>query len=393
MKLTDSVIRAAKPKSTPYTLSDGRGLVLYVQPTGSRWWRFRYRYNDKQQMLSFGVYPDVSLSEARDRVTEARKLLVQSVNPSAHRQEKKRQQAIAASNSFQSVGQQWFDHWRNAKVESHVTQIQAMLERYIYPAIGSVPVTELTPQKLIATLKKIEANDAPSIARRAHGTCGQILRYAVANGMAERNPVADFLPGDVLKPRIKKHFARLSESELPELLQKIDDYNGQPLTKLALQLMALTFVRTSELIGARWGEIELDKKQWRIPAERMKMKTQHIVPLSDQAIVILEKIHAFTGGDVYVFPSQRGDGRTMSPSTLLSAIRRMGFNGRHTVHGFRGIASTILHERGYSHEHIELQLAHSPRDAVSAAYNHSLYLEQRTKLMSDWAEYLDSLRK
>lgn len=212
------------------------------------------------------------------------------------------------------------------------------------------------------------------------------------NGLAERNPAADIKPEDALKPTKKKNHARLDEKDLPELLQKIDAYDGQLLTRLALKLMALTFVRTSELIGARWEEVNLDLKQWRIPASRMKMKTQHIVPLSTQAIEAIENIKSLRVDDALLFPSERRDGKLMSNNTILYALYRMGYHSRMTGHGFRGMASTILHERGYSHDHIELQLAHSPRNAVSAAYNHALHLEPRAKMMQDWADYLDTAR-
>ncbi len=245
---------------------------------------------------------------------------------------------------------------------------------------------------LLMVIKKIEARGALDIAKRALTTCGQIMRYAVAHGLAERNPAADIKPSDVLKQTKKTNYARLGENDLPELLRKIDAYDGQPLTKLALQLMALTFVRTSELIGARWDEIELEKKQWRIPAERMKMKTLHIVPLSKQAINVLEKIKDLAADQILLFPSERRNGKSMSNNTILYALYRLGYHSRMTGHGFRGVASTILHERGYNHEHIELQLAHSKRDAVSASYNHALYLEPRTRMMQDWADYLDAIK-
>ena len=245
---------------------------------------------------------------------------------------------------------------------------------------------------LLMAIKKIEARGALDIAKRALTTCNQIMRYAVAHGLAERNPAADIKPSDVLKPTKKTNYARLDQKELPELLQKIDGYDGQPLTKLALQLMALTFVRTSELIDARWDEIELNKKQWRIPAERMKMKTPHIVPLSNQAMAVLEKIKELAADQILLFPSERRDGKSMSNNTILYALYRLGYHSRMTGHGFRGVASTILHERGYSHDHIELQLAHSKRDAISASYNHALYLEPRTRIMQDWADYLEATK-
>ena len=221
--------------------------------------------------------------------------------------------------------------------------------------------------------------------------CGQVMRYAVAHGLSERNSAADIKPSDVLKPAKKTNHARLGEKELPVLLRKIDEY-GTPLTRFALQLMALTFVRTSELIGVRWDEIDTDAKQWRIPAERMKMKSLHIVPLSDQAIDILTKIKNLSADDILLFPSERRDGKSMSNNTILYALYRLGYHSRMTGHGFRGIASTILHEQGFNHDHIELQLAHAQRDAVSAAYNHALYLEPRTKMMQHWADYIDKLK-
>ena len=266
------------------------------------------------------------------------------------------------------------------------------LEADIFPIIGRKPVTELTAPMLLMAIKKIEARGALDIAKRALTTCNQIMRYAVAHGLAERNPAADIKPSDVLKPTKKTNYARLDQKELPELLRKIDAYDGQPLTKLALQLMALIFVRTSELIGARWDEIEPDKKQWRIPGERMKMKTPHIVPLSDQAMAVLEKIKDLAADQVLLFPSERRDGKSMSNNTILYALYRLGYHSRMTGHGFRGVASTILHERGYNHDHIELQLAHSKRDAVSASYNHALYLEPRARMMQDWADYLDAIK-
>lgn len=392
MKLTDPIIKAAKPKAKPYSLPDGYGLVLLVQPSGAKWWRYRYRFNATAKMLSMGVYPDVTLKEARNEHKRFKELLAQGIDPSQHRQEKKQQEAIAAENSFESIARLWWDHWKSGKTERHAGYTIRRLEADIFPVIGNKPITEITAPILIMVIKKIESRGALDIAGRALTTCGQIMRYAVAHGLAERNPAADIKPSDVLKPSKKTNYARLDQKELPELLQKIDEYDGQPLTKLAMKLMALTFVRTSELIGARWDEIESDNKLWRIPAERMKMKTPHIVPLSDQAIAVIEKIKDLAVDQVLLFPSERRDGKSMSNNTILYALYRLGYHSRMTGHGFRGIASTILHERGYNHDHIELQLAHSKRDAVSASYNHALYLEPRARMMQDWADYLYTVK-
>ncbi|MBY0483985.1 integrase arm-type DNA-binding domain-containing protein [Nitrosomonas sp.] len=392
MKLTDPEIKAAKPKEKPYSLPDGHGLVLLVQPSGAKWWRYRYRFNSTAKMLSMGIYPDVTLKNARNEHARFKELLAQGIDPSQHRQEQKQQEAIAAENSFESIARLWWNHWKSGRNERHAGYTIRRLEADVFPFIGRKPITELTAPMLITVIKKVEARGAMDIAKRVLTTCNQIMRYAVAHGLAERNPAADIKPSDVLKPTKKTNYARLDQKELPELLRKIDEYNGQPLTKLALQLMALTFIRTSELIGARWDEIELDKKQWRIPAERMKMKTPHIVPLSNQAIAVLEKIKDLAADQILLFPSERRDGKTMSNNTILYALYRLGYHSRMTGHGFRGIASTILHERGYSHEHIELQLAHAKRDAVSASYNHALYLEPRARMMQDWANYLDAIK-
>ena len=244
MKLTDPVIKAAKPKDKPYKLSDGDGLVLLIQPNGSKWWRFRYQYNGKEKMLSIGTYPEVTLKDARILRVTASDLLKQGINPSQHRQEEKQKQTIAASNSFESIARLWWDHWKSGKTERHAGYTIRRLEADIFPVIGNKPITEISAPTLIMIIKKIESRGALDLAKRALTTCGQILRYAVAHGMTERNPAADIKPSDVLKPATKTNYARLDQKELPELLQKIYEYDGQPLTKLALQLMSLTFVRT-----------------------------------------------------------------------------------------------------------------------------------------------------
>jgi len=392
MKLTDPIIKAAKPKEKDYSLADGHGLALLVKSSGAKWWRYRYRFNDTPKMLSIGVYPDISLKEARNQHARLKELLAQGTDPSENRKEEKQQAAIAAANSFESVARLWWNHWKYDKTERHADQTIRRMEADIFPVIGHKPVNEITAAQFIAMVRKVESRGALDIAKRVLTMCGQVMRYAVAHGLAERNPAADIKPSDVLKPTKKTNHKRLSEKELPELLRNIDGYDGQPLTRLALQLMALTFVRTGELIGARWDEIDLIKKEWRIPAERMKMRSPHIVPLSQQAMTVIENIRKLAADDVLLFPSERRDGKTMSNNTILYALYRLGYHGRMTGHGFRGVASTILHEQGFNHDHIELQLAHTQRDAVSAAYNHALYLEPRAHMTQAWADYLDKLK-
>lgn len=391
MKLTDPIIKAAKPRDKPYKLSDGNGLFLLIQPNGSRWWRYRYRFDGKEKMLSLGTYPEVTLKESRNLRVTASELLKQGIDPSENKQEQKRIKAILAENSFESVARSWFNSWKTNKTERHAGYTIRRLEADVFPEIGSSPIEKITAPNLLRVIKKIQSRGAIDIAKRALNTCNQIFRYAVAHGLAERNPASDIKPADVLQSTVKKNYARIEQKDLPELLTRINEYDGQPLTRLALKMMVLTFVRTSELIGARWDEIELDNKLWRIPAERMKMRTPHIVPLSSKAIVLVGEIRKYSEHSELLFPGEQNPKKSMSNNTILYALYRMGYHSRMTGHGFRGLASTILHEQGYDHHLIELQLAHSERNTVSAAYNHATYLEPRKKLMQAWADYLESL--
>lgn len=391
MKLTDPIVKAAKPQEKPFTLSDGKGLALHVQPQGSKWWRFRYRFNGKPGFLSLGTYPDVTLKEARLERDRLKALIKQGINPSVQRQEDKFMAAKSLTNSFESVARDWFDSWQGTQTPAHATRIIRRLEADVFPMLGKKPVAEITAAQLLMMAKRIEARGATDVAKRALRTCGQIMRYAVAHGMAERNPTADIKASDALKSVQTVNNARVEARELPELMHKINSYEGHPLTRIALQLLAHTFVRTRELIEARWDEFDLDAKEWRIPAKRMKMRTAHIVPLSSQALALLDELKAITGSkSPMLFPSQQGRGKGMSNNTMLYALYRMGYKGRMTGHGFRGVASTVLHEMDFNHDHIELQLAHAPRNAVSAAYNHALYLKQRAAMMQHWSDYLDA---
>lgn len=261
------------------------------------------------------------------------------------------------------------------------------------PVLGERPIDELEPADLVALVKSIEGRGVAELARRILQPIGQIYRYAIAHGYAKRNPAADFKPADVLKPHKKVNMARIDATELPQLLRDMESYQGKAQTRLAMKLLALTFVRTSELIEAQWSEIDFENKRWNIPAERMKMRSAHIVPLSEQAIEVLEMLRPMAGTSAFLFSGERSIKKPMSNMTILMALKRMGYQGRMTGHGFRGLASTILHEQGYNHEHIELQLAHAPRNAVSAAYNHALYLEPRARMMQEWAEFLDKTRR
>lgn len=389
MMLSEGKCKSAKGKEKAYKLSDGGGLYLYVSPAGSKLWRWKYRYEGKEKLMSFGRYPEITLAQAREIHRGHRATLAAGIDPMAERQQERQ----AEQRTFKRVAELWREHWRVGKTAKHDADVWRRLEADVFPAIGDVPVEELTAAQVRDCVKAIEARGALDIAKRQLQKCSQIMRYAVANDLVGRNPVADVAPSDILPSRKKRNYARVQARDLPQLLRDMDAYVGGEHTRLALQLMVLTFVRTGELIGAKWAEFDLSARRWDIPAERMKMRTSHIVPLSKQAYAVLEKLKAISYGREYVFPADTGKPTHMSNNTILYALYRMGYRGRMTGHGFRGVASTILHEQGWPHEHIEIQLAHQERDNVSAAYNHALYLEPRTKMMQAWADYLDALRK
>lgn len=388
MPLTDVSVRTVKPGPKPVKLSDGRGLYLLVNPTGSKLWRWKYRANGKEKVMALGAYPDVTLAKARDAMSEARKELAGGADPMVLRMAEKLAKRQAAENSFASVAQLWWAQWKSGRSDRHASYVMRRLEADILPAIGARPVDQIEAPELVAMVKGISKRGAIDLAKRALQTTGQVFRYAIAHGKAKRNPAVDIRPSDILPSRKKVNYARVDAKELPALLRQIEAYQGTPTTRMALKLIALTFVRTSELIGARWEEFDLEAARWDIPAARMKMKTPHIVPLSRQAIDVLQTLHVVSGHSALLFPGERDHDKPMSNNTILKALERMGYKGRMTGHGFRGIASTLLHEMGFDHAHIELQLAHQERDAVSAAYNHATYLRERAKMMQRWANYL-----
>ena len=390
MALTDIAIKASKPRNTAFKLSDGRGLQLHVTPQGSKLWRWAYRFDGKQKLMALGSYPDISLAQARDKVDEARKLLASGSDPMAARKSEKIARRLAVEDTFAAVAKKWWESWKSARSDSHTVYVWRRLEADVIPAIGTRPIAEIEAPELVAMMKAIEKRGALDIAKRALQTCSQIFRYAIAHGVARRNPAVDIRPSDVLATRKKENYARVDGKELPQLLRKIEVYNGSTITRVAIKLMAMTFVRTSELIGARWEEFDLDGARWDIPAARMKMKTPHIVPLSSQTVTLLRSLHTLTGHSTLLFPGERDHEKSMSNNTILGALDRMGYKGRMTGHGFRGIASTLLHEQGWPHEHIELQLAHQERNQVSASYNHALYLQPRAAMMQAWSNFLDA---
>jgi integrase len=389
MPLTDTEVRKARPSVKPYRLSDSGSLYLWVTPAGGKLWRWAYKFGGTEKLMSFGKYPEVTLALARERHAEARKLLAADIDPMEQRKAAKTAEKVSAENSFRTIAELWFDHWKVEKSAQHVDATRRRMEANILPLLGARPIDEIEAPELVAMVKAIEARGVADLAKRALETTGQIFRFAIAHGYTRRNPSAEFRPSDILKPTKKINLARIDAQELPALLRAIEVYKGKVLTRLATKLLALTFVRTSELIEARWEEFDVQARRWNIPAERMKMDSPHIVPLARQSIEILELLRTISGNGPLLFPGEQNPEKPMSNNTILFALKRMGYGGKMTGHGFRGLASTILHEQGYAHEHIELQLAHAPRNAVSAAYNHALYLEPRAKMMQDWANFLE----
>lgn len=392
MTLTVTAIRNAKPAAKPVRLFDEKGLYLEVAPNGGKWWRFKYRFAGKEKRLSLGVFPDVGLAEARERRDTARKQIASGIDPSMHRRLTRAMQIERSANTFEAVGREWYAKFSPKWARGHGDKIIRRLERDIFPWIGARPVAEISAPELLTVLRRIEARGAIETAHRAKQNCGQVFRYAIATGRAERDPAAD-LKG-ALPPAAKSHLAGISDPKLVgELLRAIDGYRGAFITRCALQLAPLVFVRPGELRKAEWAEINLKTAEWRIPAARMKSRAPHIVPLSRQAVAILREISPLTGRGRYVFPGLRSHERPMSENTVNAALRRLGYGREEmTGHGFRSMASTLLNEHGWHRDAIERQLAHGERDAVRAAYNYAEHLPERRKMMQAWADYLDRLR-
>jgi integrase len=391
MPLNDPAIRNATTDTKPKKLYDSGGLYLLVTPTGGKWWRLKYRFEGKEKLLSLGTYPQVSLKDAREERDKAKKLLRNRVDPSAERKAVK--QTESGQGSVEAVAKEWQSKFSKSWSSSHAETIKQRIENYIIPNIGQRQINEIAAPELLAVLRKIEAKGYVETAHRVKQICGQIFRYAIATGRMERDPAAD-LKGALPPAKSKRMASIIDPKGVGGLLRAIDDYKGSIVTQCALQLGTLTFVRPGELRHAEWNEINLEAAEWRIPAEKMKMKSPHIVPLSKQAVSILKKIQPLTGQAKYVFPSERTYSRPMSENTVNAALRRMGYTKDElTGHGFRSMASTLLHEQGWKSEIIERQLAHQERNKVKAAYNHAEHLPERKKMMQAWADYLDALKK
>ncbi|MFI5330528.1 MAG: tyrosine-type recombinase/integrase [Desulfobaccales bacterium] len=389
-KLTDPKIRQAKPADKPYKLSDGGGLFLLVQPGGSKLWRLKYRFGGKEKLLAIGSYDKgVSLKKAREERDKARNQLVEGIDPVAAKKKEKHAEREQAENTFRAIALNWAETYGARWTDLHRARVVASLEADAFSALGDLPVMEITPPMVLEVIRAVESRGALDVASRVLQRISAVFRFAIQTGRASYNPAADMK--GVLKTRKVEHRSTISQGELPDFLKKLDSYSGESITKLALRLIILTFVRTGELRGARWEEFDVDQGEWRIPAERMKMRSPHIVPLSSQALAVLEELRPLTGHFDLLFPSQRDQRKPISENTLLYALYRLGYHKRATVHGFRALACTILNETGFRPDVIERQLAHVERNKIRAAYHRSEYLEERQKMMDWWGACIESM--
>ena len=399
MPLTDTQIKQAKPGDKDLWLTDAHGLRLLIKPNGSKYWRLKYRYLGKQKTLAVGVYPAVSLKQARQRVTEAKQLLAEGQDPSAQKRVEKYQARANVERSFAAVAEEWWHHQKGTWTEDHAGRVWTRLRDNTFPRIGQRPIADIHPQDVISIIREIEGRDAPDVAQRVLQDIGRVCRYAVQVGKLTHNPATEL--SDILKGRKTSHRASLPREELPAFLRELDSYQarGRQLTQLAIKLLVLTFVRPGELRAARWDEFDIESSIWRIPGERMKMGTDHLVPLSRQALAVLEEIRAISGQYELLFPSERERARPMSDNTMRRAIFKMGWDGtqegksKANPHGFRATASSLLNESGFNPDAIERQLSHMERNGVRAAYlHHARYLDERTQMMQWWADYLDDAK-
>jgi len=364
-------------------------MYLLIKPTGLKTWMWKYGVAGKARELQLGKYPDVGLAEARALRDQAHQKLRLGTDPLDERRRAKLAAKIAQGNSFEAVARNWWQGWSQERHPRYAQDVMSRFEANVFPLIGHRPVSQITAPDLVMMMEHIHSRGAADIAQRARNSCGQVFRYAIAKGLATHNPAAEFRPGDILPPKKVINHARVDEAELPLLMRRIEAYEGATSTRLAIKLLALTFVRTSELIGARWAEIDWEKAEWRIPAERMKMRRIHIVPLASQAIELLKTLQVVTGRYELLFPGERDSRKPMSNNTILKALERMGYKGRMTGHGFRGVACTHLYEKQFASDHIEIQLAHS-RSKIRGAYDYSRQLPERRQMMQYWANYLDA---
>ncbi|CAI1000337.1 Putative prophage CPS-53 integrase [Serratia marcescens] len=391
MRLNNLQIRNAKPAPKPYSLSDGLGLSLLVEPNGSKNWRFRYRFAGKPKMISFGVYPAVSLADARSKRDEARRQVAEGQNPSALRKEKKLAQLYGDANTFEAIAKEWHRSKLATWSAGYAAEIMRAFCLDIFPYLGQCSISTIKPLELLTVLRKIEARGALDKMRKVRQRCGEVFRYAIATGRAEYNPAADL--SSVLPGPNTTHYPFLTVDELPDFLTALEGYSGSLLGKLATKLLMLTGVRGVELRMAQWQEIDLDNALWEIPLTRMKMRRAHLVPLSTQAVAILNELKAYTGHYRYVFPGRADVNKPMSDACINQLLKRIGYHGRLTGHGFRHMMSTVLHEQDFNTAWIEMQLAHVDKNAIRGTYNHAQYLEKRRDMLQWYADFIAGLAR
>ena len=394
MPLTDTTIRTAKPTGKAVKLFDGGGLYLEIAPSGGKWWRLKYRFQGKEKRISLGTYPTVSLKDARERREQAKRLIEQGIDPSNQRKEAKAAAAAIEqeqNTTFEAVARDWFSKKRNAWTPGHQKKILSRLENQLFPILGDKLFPALEPADFLTAIQKAESRGAIETAHRLAQLCGQVSRYARIVGLTRYDVAAGLT--EALTPVQTNHYATITDpAEVGHLLRAIDEYAGEPSICFALKVLPFVFVRSVELRGAEWREFDFESATWIIPAERMKMKRPHTVPLARQVITLLNDLHSLTGNGRYLFPSLFSASRPISDMGLLNALRRMGYaKGVMTIHGFRSMASTLLNEQGYRADVIEAQLSHGEKNAIRAAYNHAEYLAERRQMMQEWADYLDKL--
>lgn len=388
MNLSDIKIKKLKAKDKEFKAFDGDGLFLLIHPNGSKYWRLKYRLNGKENVFAIGIYPQMTLLEAREERFRLKKLVKAGINPNLQKKTAKKIEIAKEADSFGAVALEW--HGKNTKKwsEEHSKKIKAWIETEINPIIGSITISEVKSPDILAVVKSIENRGALDVARRALSICSQVLRYAMPLGKCNYDVTVGI--NKTLEVRKRENYKSVPIEDFPELLRKMENHNCKPLTKYALGLISLTFVRSSELREAKWPEINFEKAEWRIPAERMKMKELHIVPLSKQAIALFKEIKKLNLESEYIFPSVNSSKKVMSENTMLYALYDMGYHNKMTVHGFRSLASTILNEKGFNSDAIERQLSHAERDNVRRAYNHAQYLPERKIMMQWWADYIQN---
>jgi integrase len=391
MKLNARQVDAAKPREKAYKLADGAGLYLEVVPSGSRYWRMKYRFNGKEKRMAFGVYPAVSLAQARALRDEAKKKLAEGIDPSFAKKEEKLVRDVQLNNTFQAVALEWHGTKVSRWSEGYASDIIEAFNKDIFPYIGQLPVNDIKPLVLLNVLRRMENRGATEKAKKVRQRCSEVFRYAIVTGRAEYNPAADLT--SAMSGHESKHYPFLTVEELPDFFKALTGYTGSPLVVLAARLLILTGVRTGELRGAFWSEFDLEKAVWEIPAERMKMKRPHLVPLSTQALEIVQQLKVMSGQYPLVFPGRNDPRKTMSEASINQVFKRIGYTGKVTGHGFRHTMSTILHEEGFNTAWIETQLAHVDKNAIRGTYNHALYLEGRREMMQWYADYIDNIGK